>query len=124
MIDAQLDTLDYQARNSTRYIMANVEKGLESALKVIYKTQSQRDRMSKMMKNAFDLFKEWDYKFELETVPASLYLAFELSFATYFQETKIDDADVRRGLHGNVIIENFFYLEIHRWAALDSESAK
>jgi hypothetical protein len=23
--------------------------------------------------------------------------------------------DVRRGIHGNVIMDNFFYKEIHRW---------
>ena len=42
-------------------------------------------------------------------------MAFEVAFYSYFQETKIDDMDVRRGIHGNVIMDNFFYKEIHRW---------
>jgi|LauGreDrversion4_2_1035121.scaffolds.fasta_scaffold73021_3 hypothetical protein len=43
-------------------------------------------------------------------------MTFEYALATYFQEAKIDNEDVRRGLHGNVITENFIYKEIHRWA--------
>jgi hypothetical protein len=42
-------------------------------------------------------------------------MAFEVAFYSYFQETKIDDMDVRRGIHGNIIMDNFFYKEIHRW---------
>jgi hypothetical protein len=42
-------------------------------------------------------------------------MAFEVAFYSYFQETKIDEIDVRRGIHGNVIMDNFFYKEMHRW---------
>ena len=72
--------------------------------------------MRERVQKAIGFLKQWDFKFELHQVQAAIYLAFENSFATYFQETKIDDADVRRGIHGNVIIENFFYLQIHEWA--------
>ena len=37
MIDGQLDTVDLQAKVSTEYIIKNVEKGIESALNIIYK---------------------------------------------------------------------------------------
>jgi penicillin G amidase len=36
MKDAQLDTIDLQAQLSTKYIIKNVEKGLDSALDVLY----------------------------------------------------------------------------------------
>lgn len=47
-----------------------------------------------------------------------MFMAFEVALYTYLQETKIDDADVRRGIHGNVITDNFIYKEVHRWASL------
>jgi hypothetical protein len=37
MIDGQLDTVDLQAQVSTEYIIKNVEKGIESALNIVYK---------------------------------------------------------------------------------------
>jgi hypothetical protein len=27
--------------------------------------------------------------------------------------------DVRRGIHGNIIMDNFFYKEIHRWDTVE-----
>jgi hypothetical protein len=68
------------------------------------------------LKKAFKYLNEWDYRLDLDKIAASIFLAYEFSFATYFQESKIDDADVRRGLHGNVIFDNFAYSEIHKWA--------
>lgn len=61
---------------------------------------------------------DWDFRFDLHQIQPSLFLAFEFNLATYFQETKIDDADVRRGIHGNIIIENFFFNKIHSWAEM------
>jgi hypothetical protein len=52
---------------------------------------------------------KWNFKFDLDLIPPSIFAAWEFTFATYFQESKIDDADVRRGIHGNIIIENFFF---------------
>lgn len=66
------------------------------------------------------MWRDWNFAFELDQIQASIYLAFDVSFATYFQETKIDDVDVRRGIHGNVLFENFYYKEIHRWADLEN----
>ena len=40
------------------------------------------------------MWRDWNFAFELDQIQASLYLAFDVSFATYFQETKIDDVDV------------------------------
>lgn len=39
MIEAQLDTLDIQARISTEYIIRNIEKGLDSALNITYRSE-------------------------------------------------------------------------------------
>lgn len=36
--------------------------------------------------------------------------------ATFFQEVKIDNQDVRRAIHSNVLFENFLYKEIDTWA--------
>lgn len=80
------------------------------------KSGSDRVRMRALTKQSFALLANWTYHFDLHLIQPSLFAAFEFNFATYFQETKIDDADVRRGIHGNVIIENFFYKQIHKWA--------
>lgn len=117
MIDGQLDTVDIQAQRSTEYIIKNVEKGLESALDITFKAnEAKKAHMRSMISNSFKLWRDWNFAFELDQIQASIYLAFDVAFATYFQETKIDNPDVRRGIHGNIIFDNFYYKEIHRWA--------
>ena len=44
-----------------------------------------------------------------------MYLALELAVASYFQEAKIDNMDVRRAIHANVIFDNFLNGEIKKW---------
>lgn len=96
--------------------MKNVDLGLESALKIMNLSASEKSTLKASYLFAKGILSDWDYKFDLQSVQGAIFLAFEFNFATYFQETKIDDADVRRGIHGNVIIENFFFKEIHAWA--------
>lgn len=117
MIDGQLDTFDIQARESTSFILRNVDLGLESVLKALKKSRQEAETIKKLYTYARDILLNWDFRFSYDQIQPSIYLAFEFNFATYFQEAKIDDADVRRAIAGNVIIENFFYKEIHRWAA-------
>lgn len=74
--------------------------------------------MRAIITDSFKLWRDWNFAFELDQIQASIYLAFDVAFATYFQETKIDNPDVRRGIHGNIIFDNFYYKEIHRWADL------
>ena len=72
--------------------------------------------MNYKIRLVLDIWKNWDYRFDLKSIGASIYLAWELSFATYFQETKIDSPNVRRCLSSNVVIENFYYSEIQKWS--------
>jgi acyl-homoserine lactone acylase PvdQ len=116
MMDAQLDTHDIQARISLPYILKSVNSSLDSAINLTQRTPTDRVRLHSLLQRSFQHLESWNFNFDLPSVGASLFQAFEFNFATYFQETKIDDADVRRGIHGNVIIENFFYKEIHQWA--------
>ena len=46
MKDAQLDTIDIQAQLSIEYIIKNVEKGLDSALNIIYKKEQEKTLMA------------------------------------------------------------------------------
>lgn len=88
---------------------------MESALNTVYKSKKERDVMRIYIQEAFKQLENWDYGFQLNQTQASIFMAFEVAFYSYFQETKIDEMDVRRGIHGNVIMDNFFYKEIHRW---------
>jgi hypothetical protein len=115
MIDAILDVHDYQAQLSTHVIISNVKKGLESALNAVYKSKAERDITRIYINEAFKQLENWDYGFQINQTQASIYMAFEVAFYSYFQETKIDEMEVRRGIHGNVITDNFIYKEIHKW---------
>ncbi len=65
MIDAQLDVIDYQALHSTKYIMSNVERGLDSALNLTYRTKAERESMRSYILRAFNDWKSWDFGFRL-----------------------------------------------------------
>lgn len=67
MIDAQLDTHDIQARESLKYILQDVDAGMDSALKLLYGNDPAK--MKKAKANADQakvLYKDWNYNFELE----------------------------------------------------------
>jgi acyl-homoserine lactone acylase PvdQ len=69
----------------------------------------KRDEIRTKVKRALSYFSGWDYRFDLDRIPASIFLAYEFHFASDFQEDKIDSVQVRRCIHGNVNSENFIY---------------
>jgi hypothetical protein len=46
-------------------------------------------------------------------------MALESNMMTYFQEVKIDNVDVRRGIHGNILWENFIFIRIREWVNIE-----
>jgi acyl-homoserine lactone acylase PvdQ len=69
MIDGQLDTVDLQAQVSTKYIIKNVEKGIESALNILYKeNEAKKAQMRRQMKRAFDMWNDWNFGFEIDQI--------------------------------------------------------
>lgn len=63
-----------------------------------------------------DVFKGWKHTFDLEDIAGSVFIAWEYHMATYLQETKIDNINVRRCVSSNILIENFLYKEYKDWA--------
>eukprot|EP00347_Sterkiella_histriomuscorum_P009270 403341851 len=120
MIDIQMDVLDYQARESTGYIVTCVRKGMKTVIDKLYKGWTDRKNMDKKIDGLLNELMKWDFKFEYQSKQAAIYLAFEYSLATYFQESKIDNVDVRRAIFGNVIFDNYIYKEIRSWAFNDN----
>ena len=49
--------------------------------------------------------KTWNYRFDLEEIGASIFSGLEYMLATYLQETKIDNVNVRRAIHGNLLFD-------------------
>lgn len=66
MMDAQLDTHDIQARISMKYILDNVNMGLESAMNLTQKSAADRVRMRAMIKTSLSYFEKWDFNFNLD----------------------------------------------------------
>ena len=72
--------------------------------------------MTSQIQKALEHLKSWDFKFEYHQIPSSIFMAWEFNVMTYLQETKIDNPDVRRGIHGNLLFENFLFIEMRKWS--------
>ena len=46
-------------------MIANIQKGLDSALEVTLKTKAERDTMRNYINKSFKLLQNWDYGFQL-----------------------------------------------------------
>lgn len=97
-------------------MLTSVKNGKEAALNELFKDKAKRDKMNYKLTLVFDIFSKWDRYFDLETIGGSIWNAWELKTATYFQETKIDNEDVRKCLVSGVAIDNFLYREIEHWS--------
>lgn len=86
----------------------------------MYKGWTEKRNQEKKMKELLKDMEKWDFKFEYESKQAVIWLAFEFSLASYFQESKIDNVDVRRAIHSNIIFDNFMYSEIKAWTKEDN----
>ena len=93
---------------------------MKTVIDKLYKGWTDRKNMDKKIDGLLNELMKWDFKFEYQSKHAAIYLAFEYSLATYFQESKIDNVDVRRAIFGNVIFDNYIYKEIRSWAFNDN----
>ena len=67
----------------------------------------------------FDLFKDWDFRFNLDSQAATLFSAWEQQISLYLHETTLDSADVRLSLHNHPSAQSAFYVEVRKWAKSD-----
>lgn len=116
MIDMQLDVFDITANQSLGFMTQNVRNGQEKTLNTLYKDKAQKDKVAKKIEKVFNIFKTWNHEFDLESIGGSIWNAWELATASYFQQAKIDNMDVRRCLSSNIAIDNFLYREIEHWS--------
>lgn len=95
-----------------------VNKGMGSLLDKYYK--KDKTTIEKKIKEVWNIFSTWNFRYDLEEKAAAIFLAWEVNMASYFQEFKIDNEDVRKGISGNFLTENFLFLEIREWSSLSN----
>lgn len=92
--------------NSMIYI---AENAMLDVLDQLYVDSEKRKAMGKDVREAIQTLKQWNYRYDLNEKGAAIFLEWEFWLFSYFQETKIDNMDVRRGLQGNYLFENFMW---------------
>lgn len=113
----QLDVLDIQLKYSLPNILKIIDKQKENTLLQMYrKDNCTRELMEDVLDRTLKVLREWNHKFDLREVGGGIFIEFEFQLASYFQEMKIDNIDVRHSIHSNIIFENFLYKEIDAWA--------
>lgn len=65
-------------------MISNIKKGLDSALEVALKTNVERETMKNFINKSFKLLQNWDYGFQLNQTQASIFMAYEVAFYSYF----------------------------------------
>ena len=115
MLEIQMDVVDVLARDSKNQMIEMCEKEIDTTLEEMFPGHYDREKYTKLAKEGLECLRNWNSSFDLDLVGPSLYLSWELAIASYFQETKIQNMDVRRALGGNTIIEHFVYKQIHQW---------
>ena len=87
----QKDTLDIQARSSLKQMLACVEAGMTAL-----SSEAQA-----ALKSAQQKLKVWDFKFEVGSIGAAIFEAWEFRIVTHMHEKKIEDVRVRRSIFAN-----------------------
>ena len=87
----QKDTLDIQARSSLKQMLACVEAGMTAL----------SSEAQEALKSAQQKLKVWDFKFEVGSIGAAIFEAWEFRIVSHMHEKKIEDVRVRRSIFAN-----------------------